>query len=57
MMSAECFIFSIFAWFQKLVDLVARLWSLDSGDMDVVRSTIEEFSEKVELDKDSILNK
>ncbi|KAH0916755.1 hypothetical protein HID58_031201 [Brassica napus] len=41
----------------KLVDLVARLWSLDSGDMDVVRSTIEEFSEKVELDKDSILNK
>ena len=31
--------------------------SLDSGDVDVVRSTIEEFSEKVDLDKDSILNK
>ncbi|CAN7053757.1 unnamed protein product, partial [Brassica oleracea var. botrytis] len=30
---------------------------LDSGDTDVVRSTIEEFSEKVDLDKDSILNK
>lgn len=43
--------------FQKLADLEARLVSLDSGDVDVVRSTIEEFSEKVDLDKDSILNK
>ncbi|CAF2105563.1 unnamed protein product [Brassica napus] len=41
----------------KLADLEARLVSLDSGDVDVVRSTIEEFSEKVDLDKDSILNK
>ncbi|KAJ0236061.1 3-hydroxyisobutyryl-CoA hydrolase-like protein 5 [Hirschfeldia incana] len=41
----------------KLADLEARLVGLDSGDMDVVRSTIEEFSEKVELDNDSILNK
>ncbi|KAG7653306.1 ClpP/crotonase-like domain superfamily [Arabidopsis suecica] len=41
----------------KLMDLEAQLMSLDSGDVDVVRSTIEEFSEKVNLDKDSILNK
>jgi 3-hydroxyisobutyryl-CoA hydrolase len=41
----------------KLMDLEARLVSLDSGDADVVQSTIEEFSEKVNLDKDSILNK
>ncbi|ESQ36256.1 hypothetical protein EUTSA_v10007893mg [Eutrema salsugineum] len=41
----------------KLADLEARLVSLDSGDMDVVRCTIEEFSEKVNLDQDSILNK
>jgi 3-hydroxyisobutyryl-CoA hydrolase len=39
------------------MDLEARLVSLDSGDADVVQSTIEEFSEKVNLDKDSILNK
>ncbi|XP_010475385.1 PREDICTED: 3-hydroxyisobutyryl-CoA hydrolase-like protein 5 [Camelina sativa] len=41
----------------KLADLEAQLVRLDSGDVDVVRSTIEEFSEKVNLDKDSILNK
>ncbi|KAF3493678.1 hypothetical protein DY000_02052002 [Brassica cretica] len=41
----------------KVVALMARLARLDSGDTDVVRSTIEEFSEKVDLDKDSILNK
>uniref|UniRef100_A0A1J3H692 3-hydroxyisobutyryl-CoA hydrolase n=1 Tax=Noccaea caerulescens TaxID=107243 RepID=A0A1J3H692_NOCCA len=41
----------------KLADLEARLVSLDSGDADVVRSTIEEFSEKVNLNEDSILNK
>ncbi|CAH8354408.1 unnamed protein product [Eruca vesicaria subsp. sativa] len=41
----------------KLADLEERLVSLDSGDKDVVRSTIEEFSEKVDLDKDSILKK
>ncbi|CAN8295288.1 unnamed protein product [Cochlearia groenlandica] len=41
----------------KLADLETRLVSLDSGDLDVVRSTIEEFSENVNLDKDSILNK
>ncbi|KAF8079904.1 hypothetical protein N665_0994s0029 [Sinapis alba] len=41
----------------KLADLEERLVGLDSGDKDVVRSTIEEFSEKVNLDKDSILNK
>lgn len=50
-------IFHIFSLFQKLADLEARLVRLDSGDVDVVRSTIEEFSEKVNLDKDSILNK
>ena len=42
---------------QKLADLEERLVGLDSGEMDVVRSTVEEFSEKVDLDKDSILNK
>lgn len=47
----------IFSYYQKLADLEARLVSLDSGDTDVVRSTIEEFSEKVNLDQDSILNK
>ncbi|KAJ4871762.1 3-hydroxyisobutyryl-CoA hydrolase-like protein 5 [Raphanus sativus] len=41
----------------KLADLEAGLVGLDSGDMDVVRSTIEEFAEKVDLDKNSILNK
>ncbi|VVA90203.1 unnamed protein product [Arabis nemorensis] len=41
----------------KLVELEARLMSLDSGDTDVVRSTIEEFSEEVNIDQDSILNK
>ncbi|KAL1202094.1 3-hydroxyisobutyryl-CoA hydrolase-like protein 5 [Cardamine amara subsp. amara] len=41
----------------KLADLEARLVSLDSGDVDVVQSTIEEFSEKVNLEEDSILNK
>nr|VDD08335.1 unnamed protein product [Brassica rapa] len=41
----------------KLADLEERLVGLDSGEMDVVRSTVEEFSEKVDLDKDSILNK
>ncbi|EOA37916.1 hypothetical protein CARUB_v10009384mg [Capsella rubella] len=41
----------------KLADLEAQLVRLDSGDVNVVRSTIEEFSEKVNLDKDSILNK
>ncbi|XP_010457784.1 PREDICTED: 3-hydroxyisobutyryl-CoA hydrolase-like protein 5 [Camelina sativa] len=41
----------------KLADLEAQLVTLDSGDVNVVRSTIEEFSEKVNLDKDSILNK
>lgn len=50
-------IFHIFSLFQKLADLEARLVRLDSGDVDVVRFTIEEFSEKVNLDKDSILNK
>lgn len=47
----------IFSQFQKLADLEAGLVGLDSGDMDVVRSTIEEFAEKVDLDKNSILNK
>ncbi|RID52353.1 hypothetical protein BRARA_H02957 [Brassica rapa] len=41
----------------KVWDLMPRLARLDSGDTDVVRSTIEEFSEKVDLDEDSILNK
>ncbi|XP_010486279.1 PREDICTED: 3-hydroxyisobutyryl-CoA hydrolase-like protein 5 [Camelina sativa] len=41
----------------KLADLEAQLVRLDSGDVNVVRSTIEEFSEKVNVDKDSILNK
>ncbi|KAF8079905.1 hypothetical protein N665_0994s0030 [Sinapis alba] len=41
----------------KVLALEARLGRLDSGDTDVVRSTIEQFSEKVDLDKDSILNK
>ncbi|XP_013654555.2 3-hydroxyisobutyryl-CoA hydrolase-like protein 5 [Brassica napus] len=41
----------------KVWALMPRLARLDSGDTDVVRSTIEEFSEKVDLDEDSILNK
>ncbi|CAA7029227.1 unnamed protein product [Microthlaspi erraticum] len=40
----------------KLADLEARLVNLDSGDAEVVRSTIEEFSEKINLNEDSILN-
>ncbi|XP_010557148.1 PREDICTED: 3-hydroxyisobutyryl-CoA hydrolase-like protein 5 [Tarenaya hassleriana] len=42
---------------EKLVDLEVRLVSLNSDDPDVVLSAIEEFSEKVHLDEDSILNK
>lgn len=42
---------------EKLLDLEARLVSLNSGDPDVIQSAIEEFSEIVHLDEDSVLNK
>lgn len=56
-MSGKALSLASFTHFQKLADLEARLVNLDSGDTDVVRTTIEEFSEKVDVDKDSILNK
>lgn len=38
-------------------ELEARLISLNSGDMNLVKSSIEEFSLDVQIDEDSILNK
>lgn len=38
-------------------ELEKRLMSLNSGDHNAVKSTIEEFSADVKLDEESVLNK
>ena len=42
---------------EKIAELEKRLISLNSGDENAVRSVLEEFSSKVELDEESVLNK
>lgn len=42
---------------QKMAELEKRLISLNTGDENVVKSAIEEFSEEVQLDEGSVLNK
>lgn len=42
---------------QRLPELEKRLISLNSGDENAVKATIEEFSLPVQLDEDSVLNK
>lgn len=41
----------------KLSELESRLVSLNSGDEDAIKSAIEEFSLKVEISEESVLNK
>lgn len=42
---------------EKLLDLEKKLISLNSGDVDAVKSVIEEFSVEVQIDEESVLNK
>lgn len=42
---------------QKLPELEKQLISLNKGDNDAVKSLIEEFSSKVQIDENSVLNK
>ncbi|XP_044494701.1 3-hydroxyisobutyryl-CoA hydrolase-like protein 5 [Mangifera indica] len=42
---------------EKMAELEKRLISLNTGDENVVKSAIEEFSEEVQLDEGSVLNK
>lgn len=46
-----------FPVYQKIAELEKRLISLNSGDENVVRSVIEEFSSEIKVDGESILNK
>ncbi|XP_022759093.1 3-hydroxyisobutyryl-CoA hydrolase-like protein 5 [Durio zibethinus] len=46
-----------FVPFERLPELEKRLISLNSGDENAVKATIEEFSLHVQLDEDSVLNK
>ncbi|KAH7842494.1 hypothetical protein Vadar_005963 [Vaccinium darrowii] len=42
---------------EKLLDLEKKLISLNSGDVNAVKSVIEEFSVEVQIDEESVLNK
>lgn len=42
---------------QKMPELEKRLISSNTGDENAVKSAIEEFSEQIQLEGDSILNK
>lgn len=42
---------------QKLLELEKKLISLNSGDVNAVKSVIEEFSVEVQIDEESVLNK
>lgn len=42
---------------QKLPELEKRLISLNSGNKEAVKLTIEEFSVEIQLDEASVLNK